>query len=158
MTECAARLGCTRPALSRPLNDKARISPAMAIALERLGWSNAAYWMRRQAAYDLARERSPAGGLSAVTADDFRDELARLFEAAANVGRAQMVVRAGDLHRAVGGYPGTNHRKPMCSNVMYAGMVEGDEVLSAPPSGQSASVAIAYRLPRPGRGERANAD
>ena len=29
----------------------------MAIALERMGWSNAAYWMRLQAAYELAQER-----------------------------------------------------------------------------------------------------
>ena len=57
VTETAARLGCTRQALSRLLNGKAGISPAMAIALERMGWSNAGYWMRLQAAYDLARER-----------------------------------------------------------------------------------------------------
>ena len=29
----------------------------MALALERMGWSNAGYWMRLQAAYELARER-----------------------------------------------------------------------------------------------------
>ena len=69
-----------------------------------------------------------------------------------------MVVRVGDRHRAVDGYPATNHRMPMCCNVMYAEMAEGDDVLSAPASGQGASVAIAYRLPRPGRGSRANAD
>ena len=57
VTDAASRLGCTRQALSRLLNGKAGISPAMAIALERLGWSNAAYWMRLQAAYDLAQER-----------------------------------------------------------------------------------------------------
>ena len=53
--------------------------------------------------------------------------------------------------KTVGGYPGTNHRMPMCCNVMYAEMVEGaDEVLSGSPSGQGASVAIEYLLPRPG--------
>ena len=82
--------------------------------------------------------------------DDFRRELASLFEAAANVGRGTIVVRSGDLHRAVGGYRGTNHRMPMCCGVMYAEMVEGvDELLSAPPSGQGASVVIEYLLPRP---------
>ena len=61
-----------------------------------------------------------------------------------------IVVRAGDLHGAVGGYSGTNHRMPMCCNVMYAEMVEGvDDVRSAPPSGQGASVEIEYLLPRP---------
>ena len=29
----------------------------MALALERIGWSNADHWMRLQAAYDLAQER-----------------------------------------------------------------------------------------------------
>ena len=57
VTEAASRLGCTRQALSRLLNGKAGISPAMALALERLGWSNASFWMRLQAAYELAQER-----------------------------------------------------------------------------------------------------
>ena len=39
------------------LNGKAGISPAMALALERIGWSNASFWMRLQAAYELAQER-----------------------------------------------------------------------------------------------------
>ena len=57
VTDAAAQLGCTRQALSRLLNGKAGISPALALALERIGWSNAAYWMRLQAAYELAQER-----------------------------------------------------------------------------------------------------
>lgn len=57
VTEAASLLGCTRQALSRLLNGKAGISAAMAIALERLGWSNASFWMRLQAAYELAEER-----------------------------------------------------------------------------------------------------
>ena len=86
-----------------------------------------------------------------MTADDFRAELAGLFEGAAKAGRGTIVVRAGDLRRAVGGYPGTNHRMPVCCNVMYAEMVDGvDEVLSASASGLGASVAIEYVLPCPG--------
>lgn len=57
VTEAATRLGCTRQTFSRVLNGKTGISPAMALALERIGWSNAAFWVRRQAQYDLARER-----------------------------------------------------------------------------------------------------
>ena len=45
-TEGASRLGCTRRALSRLLNGKAGISPAL--ALEWIGWSNAGFWMRLQ--------------------------------------------------------------------------------------------------------------
>ena len=94
-----------------------------------------------------------------MTAEDFRNELAAMFAAAAKAGRGTIVVRAGNLHRAVGGYPGSGHRMPVCCNVMYAEMVEGvDEVLSAPASGRGASVTIEYLLPRPGRGERGNGD
>ena len=57
VTETAAKLGCTRQTFSRLLNGRTGISPAMALALERIGWSNAAFWMRRQAQYDLAQER-----------------------------------------------------------------------------------------------------
>ncbi len=57
VTETAAKLGCTRQTFSRLLNGRTGISPAMALALERIGWSNAAFWVRRQAHYDLARER-----------------------------------------------------------------------------------------------------
>ena len=57
VTGAASRLGCTRQALSRLLNGKAGISPAMALALERIGWSNAGFWMRLQASYELAQAR-----------------------------------------------------------------------------------------------------
>ena len=57
VTETAAQLGCTRQTFSRLLNGRTGISPAMALALERIGWSNAAFWVRRQAHYDLAQER-----------------------------------------------------------------------------------------------------
>ena len=57
VTEAAAKLGCTRQTFSRVLNGRGGISPAMALALERIGWSNAAFWVRRQAHYELAQER-----------------------------------------------------------------------------------------------------
>ena len=57
VTECAQRLDVARNTLSRLLNGRLGISPRMALALERIGWSNADHWMRLQAAYDLARER-----------------------------------------------------------------------------------------------------
>lgn len=57
VTECAARLGIARSALSRLLNGKASITPRVALGLESLGWSNAEFWMRLQGNYDLAQER-----------------------------------------------------------------------------------------------------
>ena len=56
--ECAVRLGVARPMLSRVLNGRARVSPALALALERIGWSDADHWLRMQASYDLARADS----------------------------------------------------------------------------------------------------
>ena len=49
--------------MSRLLNGHHGVSAEMALALERIGWSNADFWMRCQAAYDLslAREREQAG-------------------------------------------------------------------------------------------------
>ncbi len=39
------------------LDGQCGISPFVALALERIGWSDAEFWMRRQAKYDLAQAR-----------------------------------------------------------------------------------------------------
>ena len=57
VTECAERLGVARHTLSRLLNGHAGVSPTMALALERIGWSDADHWIRMQGSYDLARAR-----------------------------------------------------------------------------------------------------
>ena len=57
VTECAARLGVSRNNLSRLLNGRIGISARVALGLEAVGWSNAEFWMRLQANYDLAQER-----------------------------------------------------------------------------------------------------
>ena len=50
-------LDVARHTLSRILNGHGAISPEMAIRLEKAGWSNAEFWLRRQATYDLVRAR-----------------------------------------------------------------------------------------------------
>ena len=58
IAECSRKLGVARNTLSRLLNERIGISPAMALRLEReLGWGGADFWVRCQAAYDLAQER-----------------------------------------------------------------------------------------------------
>ena len=57
VTEAAAVLGVARHTLSRVLNGHAAISADMAIRLEKAGWSNADFWLRRQASYNLAQAR-----------------------------------------------------------------------------------------------------
>lgn len=50
----ATELGITPVAASRLLNGSCSITPSVAHALERIGWSNADFWMRRQAKYEEA--------------------------------------------------------------------------------------------------------
>ena len=57
VTEAARVLGVARHTLSRVLNGHAGISPEMAIRLEKAGWSNAEFWLRRQSTYDLVQAR-----------------------------------------------------------------------------------------------------
>ena len=53
----AAKLEVSQPTLSRILNGRAGISPAMALKLEAAGWGTAETWVRMQAHYDLVQER-----------------------------------------------------------------------------------------------------
>ena len=57
VTEAARLLGVTRPTLSRVINGRGGVSPEMAIRFEKIGWSNAEFWMRLQTNYDLAQAR-----------------------------------------------------------------------------------------------------
>ena len=57
VTDAAKGLGVAPHTLSRVLNGHAAISAEMAIRLEKVGWSNAEFWLRLQAAYDLAQAR-----------------------------------------------------------------------------------------------------
>ncbi len=57
MTDAARILGVARHTLSRVVNGHAAISPQMAIRLEKAGWSNAEFWLRRQTTHDLVQAR-----------------------------------------------------------------------------------------------------
>ena len=57
VAQCAERLGVTRNTLSRLLNGHAGVSPTMALALERIGWSDAEHWVRMQGNFELAQAR-----------------------------------------------------------------------------------------------------
>ena len=57
MTAAAEKLGVARTTLDRVLNGRGRISADMALRFESAGWSNADFWMRYQASYDLANAR-----------------------------------------------------------------------------------------------------
>ena len=79
---------------------------------------------------------------------DFKTYLGGLLKRAENDKKSFFIIEAGDLHRQVGGYPGFNHRMPICCDVMYGMMQQGDQILHAPPKGRGASLKIQYQLPR----------
>lgn len=64
VTDAAERLAVSRVTLSRVLNGKAGISPALALRLEAAGVSTARFWMNLQTNYELAIVR--AEGVPAV--------------------------------------------------------------------------------------------
>lgn len=76
------------------------------------------------------------------TAEDFRRYIIQKI----TTGFGNSVdLTSGDIHRALGGYPGRNHRMSTCCNVMYQLMAGDDTVLPpAPPSGKGATVTIRY--------------
>jgi addiction module HigA family antidote len=57
VTAAAKALHVTRQALNNIVNEKAGISPEMAIRLEKAFGGTADTWLRLQAAYDLAQAR-----------------------------------------------------------------------------------------------------
>ena len=57
----ARKLGVSVPALYRVLAGRAGISVSLALKLEAAGWGRADAWLRKQAVYDLARERRRVG-------------------------------------------------------------------------------------------------
>jgi hypothetical protein len=84
-----------------------------------------------------------------VMRDQFYEELLRILQQAAKEGRENVDVNAGELHSRVGGYPGRDHRMPVCCSVMRFEFSEDrDRVLEAPPGGDGASLTIRYGLPR----------
>lgn len=82
------------------------------------------------------------------TAEDFHRELDRIFSSAQQAAKPFIEVKSGDLHRSVGGYPGRNHRIPMCCGVMKRNMKLGDQIVRQPPSGVGATLIIRFALPR----------
>ena len=88
-------------------------------------------------------ERNPS-----PTTVDFQRQLDAVFALARENALQSIVVKSGDLHAQVGGYPGTNHRMPLCCYVMRKNMKPEDSVISEPPSGLGATLKIRYQLPR----------
>ena len=48
----------------------------------------------------------------------FLAKLNEIFAAKTNAGEKEVTITSGELHRLLGGYPGTNHRMPICCAAM----------------------------------------
>ena len=87
-----------------------------------------------------------------TSTQDFRAELDAQLLRASRQGRPHVEVNAGELHRALGGYPpepGKSHRMPMCCAVMREAFVSSrDIIVHEPESGKGAALTIRYMLPR----------
>lgn len=79
---------------------------------------------------------------------DFVALLEAWMRRAESAGERYLHVQAGELHRAVGGYPGAHHRMPTCCDAMRAAMRPGDVIVHRPPKGRGATYAVRYVLPR----------
>lgn len=86
--------------------------------------------------------------MTTPTTRDFEALLETKFSEAEKEGLSEITLNAGELHREVGGYPGVDHRMPVCCNAMRNAMQIGDALIKEPPSGQGASLTIKYKLPR----------
>ena len=56
-SEAETARGLAEVELAAFLDGKTDLTRQLALNLERIGWSNAEFWMRLQAAYDRAQER-----------------------------------------------------------------------------------------------------
>jgi hypothetical protein len=83
-----------------------------------------------------------------MDAATFERAIRDTFQVESGEGRSYVEIVSGNLHRSVGGYPGRNHRMPVCCSVMRQTMRPGDGVIASPPSGQGATLKIRYGLPR----------
>lgn len=64
VTKAARVLGVTRQALNNLVNEKAGISPEMAVRLEKAFGSSADMWLRLQVGFELAEIRKRAGQIA----------------------------------------------------------------------------------------------
>ena len=82
------------------------------------------------------------------TKEDFENKLLEKLRKAQEKNQSYVEITSGDLHRSVGGYPGNDHRMPVCCDVMRELMKVNDEIIQQPPSGMGATLLIRYHLSR----------
>lgn len=133
-----------------PSDDRHRLEAAL-IAELRPMWNGRAERVEQPASAPRRAKHLPISRVGARPtghANAFRATLIELLRNAQHAGLTSLQVRSGDLHRAVGDYPGPNHRMPVCCSAMRGVMTAGDRIVQQPPKGNGANFVVEYLLPR----------
>ena len=80
--------------------------------------------------------------------EEFMVALDEAFDRSEENGASFTDIRAGNLHKEVGGYDDSNHRMPACCGAMRNIMQNGDVILKQPEKGNGANLVIRYQVPR----------
>jgi hypothetical protein len=77
-----------------------------------------------------------------ITTDDIRQYIIELKMAAKKEGKKFIILKSGDIHKALG----LKSAMPQVCNAMRQSMKEGDVVLHTTPSGNSSTIEIQYNI------------
>jgi hypothetical protein len=79
-----------------------------------------------------------------VSIDHLRRELRAQLARASASGSRDTLIDAGELHRMLGGYPGSDHGMQRCREAMQAEMQSGDVLIE----NDASDLTVRYQLPR----------
>ena len=88
------------------------------------------------------KEQSSEQEISKTSTDDIRKYISELKKGAKESGEKMIVLRSGDIHKALN----LKSRMPQVCNAMRQSMNEGDIVLHTTPSGNSSTIEIQYYI------------
>lgn len=140
-TELARRAGLSQVWVNRIEAGKGHGTPAtrsrLAAALDAPGW----------ALEDAADPDAPAKEQTVKNKQMFKIEIERQLDHARQTGKTSLTLSAGDVHRAVGGYPGPGHAMPTCCAALrdMADALHA-ELVHSPPKGNGASLAFRFAI------------
>ena len=87
--------------------------------------------------------------VKSITKEVFLKKLHEIFIEETRLGHSDVTIVSGELHKMIGGYPGINHRMPVCCSAMREVVQENrDIIVHSPESGNGATLTISYALPR----------
>lgn len=88
----------------------------------------------------------PPQAVGSMDLVSFRDQIELQLDHARMTGKASLTLSAGDIHRAVGGYPGADHRMPQCCAALRQLAEErGAALVKSPPKGNGASLTYRFK-------------